>query len=128
MRGRFRIMRFLQRTGVVAVCLSTVAGCQSARFKEKQAERDEHIRHVAQWYQDGEAGRPARLDANWELMEAQRLKHVEQLDATTLLIKQTHIDDQEAWRDGKPARHDTVYSIFSGRPEHRRFYWHAVGY
>jgi|GEM_PF-2992417 len=121
-------MRFFLRTCVVAVLLSTVAGCQSARFKEKQAERDENIRQVAQWYQEGEADRPVRLDANWQLIEAQRLEHVEKLDATTLLIKQTEIDDRKAWRDGKPARRDGVYSIFSGRPEHIRHYWHAVGY
>jgi hypothetical protein len=112
----------------LCACLGMSGGCQDARFKAKQDARDEHVRMIAEWYHESETGRPTSIDDNWKLIETQRLQHVKRLDATKLMIKEAQLEDQRQWHEGKPARRETVRSVFSGRPEHIQHYWHHLGY
>lgn len=118
---------FFTRSGsalTVSVCLTICAGCQTP---ERQARRDDNILRLVESYRMGERVRPANLGKDWQLIDAQRLQHVQKLDATKLLIKETHLKDQRRWIESAPKRQDAFHTIFSGRPQKIEETWRRMG-
>ncbi|MCH8241744.1 MAG: hypothetical protein IH897_03910 [Planctomycetes bacterium] len=108
-------------------CLAYCAGCQTPERQAKQATRDRNILELFEQYKAGEQVRPANLDKNWQLIGEQRLEHVTRLDATLLLIEETHLEDQRRWMELAPTRQEQIHSIFSGRPEKIERTWRWLG-
>lgn len=100
------------------------AGCQTT---ERQVRRDQNILRLVESYRTGEQVRPANLEKNWQLIDARRLRHVQELDATKLLIKETYLKDQRRWIESAPKRHDAFHTIFSGRPQKIEETWRWMG-
>ena len=111
----------------LAACLAYCAGCQTPERRAKQATRDQNILKLVERYKAGEQVRPANLDDDWRLIEEHRLEHVKKLDATLLLIKETHKEDQKRWMEQAPIRQERIHSIFSGRPEKIERTWRWLG-
>ena len=118
-----RYIAALVLSGCVAIC----AGCQTPERRAKQSARDRNILELVELYKSGEQVRPANLEENWRLIEEHRLEHVKKLDATLLLIKETHLKDQQRWMELAPIRQEQIHSIFSGRPEKIERTWRWLG-
>ena len=86
----------------LSACMAFCAGCQTPERRAKQAARDRNILELVEQYKAGERIRPTNLDENWQLIEEHRLEHVEKLDATLLLIEETHLEDQRRWLELAP--------------------------
>ena len=65
-------------------------------------------------------------NAGYEI-EEKRLEHVEKLDATLLLIEETHLEGQRRWHELAPIRQEQIRSILSGRPEKIERTWRWLG-
>ena len=111
----------------LSACLAFCAGCQTPERRAKQVARDRNILELVEQYKAGEQVRPTNLDEDWQLIEEQRLEHVEELDATLLLIEETHLEDQRRWQELAPTRQEQIRSIFSGRPEKIERTWRWLG-
>ena len=111
----------------LSACVAYCAGCQNPERRAKQETRDQNILKLVEQYKAGEQVRPTNLDKNWQLIAEQRMEHVKKLDATLLLIEETHSKDQQRWMELAPVRQEQIHSIFSGRPEKIERTWRWLG-
>ncbi len=111
----------------LSACLAFCAGCQTPERQARQAERDRNILKLVEQYRVGEQVRPSNLNEDWQLIEEQRLEHVKRLDATLLLIEETHLEEQRRWMELAPTRQEQIHSIFSGRSEKIERTWRWLG-
>lgn len=127
-----RSMRFpvlFRRLGLgVAVSALLVGGCQDPQYRTAQAARDQQIQELLKEYGVREEVRLANIDEVITRVETQELKRVEALDATLLLIKESHQRDQREWLEQAAHRRELLRSNMAGKPEEIPDTWRKMSY
>ena len=112
----------------VAVSAGLVGGCQDPQYKNVRATRDQRIQELLKEYGGREKVRRANIDEVMTRVETEELERVEAMDATLLLIKESHQRDQREWLEQAPRRHEMLRSSLAGKPEQIPGSWRKIGY